>query len=121
MATNNAQSKPAAAAEGAIASLLKSAKYSDLELKCNEATFKVHQAILCPRSPVLAAVCDGKFQEALTKEIQVNDTDIDTLKRMLIFLYTDDYDDTDIDSSFFVESGNCSKVCLNEAQPQGAV
>ena len=46
----------------AVAQLRKSAKYSDLTLTCNKVEFKVHKAIVCSQSPVLAAACDGDFK-----------------------------------------------------------
>ena len=42
-------------------SLMKSAKYSDLTLICNEVELRVHRAIVCSQSPVLSAACDGAF------------------------------------------------------------
>lgn len=37
-------------------------KYSDLTVRCGEDEYKVHRAILCPRSDVFAAACDGGFK-----------------------------------------------------------
>jgi len=42
-----------------------SEKYSDITLKCGETIFKVHRAIVCTRSPVLAAAFDGNFKVRL--------------------------------------------------------
>ena len=44
------------------ADLLRSEKYSDLVIKCQDEEFKVHKAIVCSQSPVLAAACDGEFK-----------------------------------------------------------
>jgi hypothetical protein len=49
--------------------LMGSEKYSDLKLVCQRQEFKVHKAIVCTQSPVLAAACDGYFQVKLTKEL----------------------------------------------------
>ena len=45
-----------------LAQLMDSEKYSDLKLVCQGLEFKVHKAIVCTQSPVLAAACDGGFQ-----------------------------------------------------------
>lgn len=45
-----------------LAQLMDSEKYSDLKLVCQGLEFKVHKAIICTQSPVLAAACDGGFQ-----------------------------------------------------------
>ena len=46
----------------AISQLRATQKYSDLTLVCEEQEFKVHKAIVCSQSPVLAAACDGDFK-----------------------------------------------------------
>lgn len=35
---------------------------SDLTLVCEEQEFKIHKAVVCPQSPVLAAAANGHFQ-----------------------------------------------------------
>lgn len=40
-------------------SLLRSEKYSDITIRCQGTTFKLHCAIVCTRSPVLAKRVDG--------------------------------------------------------------
>lgn len=69
-----------------------SGKYSDLKLVCQGLEFKVHKAIICTQSPVLAAACDGGFQEAATNIININEFDSGTIKRMIQFMYKGDYD-----------------------------
>lgn len=41
--------------------LLRSGQFSDLTLVCQGRGFLVHQAIVCPRSPVWASAVDGGF------------------------------------------------------------
>jgi hypothetical protein len=57
------------AAPHSLALLMGSEKYSDLKLVCQGQEFKVHKAIICTQSPVLAAACDGGFQVKLAKEL----------------------------------------------------
>lgn len=97
-----------------LAKLLCEAEYSDLVLICESQEFHVHQCIVCSRSPVLAAACNGQFQvpqfktfveiifeylrgtvfqEGKEKRINVTMTDRSTLQRMILYLYTGDYDD----------------------------
>lgn len=45
-----------------LGELLRSGDYSDLEIKCGAETFKVHRAIVCTRSDVLARQCKGGFK-----------------------------------------------------------
>ncbi|KAJ9133171.1 hypothetical protein NKR23_g10918 [Pleurostoma richardsiae] len=53
-------------------------------------TEAAHKVIVCTQSRVLAAAVRGGFAEAETNEIEV-DFDVDTVDRMLDFLYTKDY------------------------------
>jgi hypothetical protein len=69
-----------------------------------------HSAIVCTRSPVLAAALDGKFQvtlsrefalhmvvtrgkEATSREIHLPDDEPSIVAKMVDFLYSSDYDD----------------------------
>ncbi|KAI1270296.1 hypothetical protein F5Y18DRAFT_9603 [Xylariaceae sp. FL1019] len=71
--------------------LLNIRDFSDLTLVCHGQKFKVHKAILCAQSPVFTAAVKGKFMEASTSMINVA-FDIETLKRMLEYLYSGSYD-----------------------------
>lgn len=39
-----------------------SADYSDLTITCGEKEFKVHRAVICPRSNYFDAACKGEFK-----------------------------------------------------------
>jgi hypothetical protein len=45
-----------------LAQLMGSDKYSDLTFVCEGQKFKVHRAVVCTQSPVIAAACDGAFK-----------------------------------------------------------
>lgn len=99
-----------------LSGLFQSSKYSDLTVRCGSEEFKLHRAIICPRSTFFAAACDGHFQvnelsnsnlgprkvqymlifllqEAQTSTIILAEDDPPTVSRMLTYLYTLDYDD----------------------------
>lgn len=88
-------------------SLFESGEYSDFSIACNDRVFKVHKAIVCPQSPVLAAAINGDFQvgsipyshfiqgidadyciqEAKTGVVKIDGFDVDTVEAMINFLY----------------------------------
>lgn len=72
---------------------LLSGEHSDLKLVCGDKEFKVHQSIMCTGSPFFAAACSGGFLEAHKGQIDLKEDDVETVKRMILFLYTLDYDD----------------------------
>lgn len=79
-----------------IESLWTSGMYSDLTIRCGFEEYKVHRSIICPRSTFFAAACNGKFEEAKTATITLNDDDPKTVERMLLYLYKLDYPDQDV-------------------------
>ncbi|KAI9701780.1 MAG: hypothetical protein M1836_001124 [Candelina mexicana] len=79
-----------------IENLLITGKYADLVLRCHEVDLKVHRAIVCSQSPVLAAAVDGPFQEAQSSVIELHDDDLNTVRLALSFLYSRKYNVQDI-------------------------
>lgn len=92
-----------------IADLLRTGNFSDLEVKCGGESFKVHRAVVCTRSTVMARQCSGGFmvsqvmhpvsglrlrrvQGVPTRVIHHSTFGPSTFKRMLQFMYTGDYD-----------------------------
>lgn len=94
--------------------ILESSKDSDMTVRCGSEEFKLHKAIVCPRSKFFAEACDGQsqvihsslqylarritlltlqFQEAETSTIVLEDDDPPSVRRMLTYLYTLAYDD----------------------------
>lgn len=45
-----------------LGTLLKSGKFSDLQLSCEGRDFAVHKSILCAQSRVISAECEGNFE-----------------------------------------------------------
>ncbi|KAI9367463.1 BTB/POZ protein [Aspergillus egyptiacus] len=65
--------------------------YSDMNVVCEGFTFNVHQAILCPQSSFFKAAMEGEFEEAKTRTINLPADDLETIERVLSFLYLEDY------------------------------
>lgn len=74
------------------ASLLISEKYSDLTITTEARSFKVHRAIICTQSKVLAAMSDSGFRETSTSTLSLEHDDPAAVERMITFLYTGNYD-----------------------------
>ena len=89
--------------------LLQTGKYSDLTVKCGSREWRVHRSIVCEGSKFFAAACDGPFlvsvplekattpahqaQESSSREVTLEDDDPAIFERLLLYLYTLDYDD----------------------------
>ncbi|OAA64237.1 BTB/POZ fold protein [Niveomyces insectorum RCEF 264] len=75
-----------------MAQLLDSGEYSDLTLECHGQTFKVHKAIVCAQSPVIAAALRGDFEEARTGTVKIEAFNAETAERMVKFMYGVEYE-----------------------------
>ncbi|KAJ9606899.1 hypothetical protein H2200_008909 [Cladophialophora chaetospira] len=64
--------------------LLESGKHSDLTIDCQGVQFKVHRVLVCPQSPMI---------DAAMSRIKFPEEDPDILARVILFMYTNDYDD----------------------------
>ncbi|KAL5091713.1 hypothetical protein Trisim1_002927 [Trichoderma cf. simile WF8] len=72
--------------------MLRSGQFSDLTLVCEGKEFKIHKVVACPQSPVLSAAVSGEFKESQTGIVQIELFDSETVRRMVEFLYTGNYD-----------------------------
>ncbi|KAL8992660.1 MAG: hypothetical protein Q9169_006931 [Polycauliona sp. 2 TL-2023] len=82
-----------------IASQFNDPKYSDLTIICGDRKCYVHRIVLCAESVFFKVACNGKFLEAASNEIKLPEDEPMAVERMLKFLYTGDYDDTDNEDS----------------------
>ncbi|RDA89432.1 hypothetical protein CP532_6126 [Ophiocordyceps camponoti-leonardi (nom. inval.)] len=89
----------------ALADLMKSGDGSDLTFKCNGHDFKVHKLFVCGQSPVIKAALRPCFEEGQTNTINMNAFDHHTVGRLVSFLYTGDYDESDGDEMTVEEAG----------------
>ncbi|KAL7921810.1 hypothetical protein ACQKWADRAFT_294510 [Trichoderma austrokoningii] len=72
--------------------LMTSGKYSDLTLACQGREFKIHRLVACSQSPVIATALNGDFKEAQSGVITIELFDEETVRRLVEYLYTGDYD-----------------------------
>ncbi|GBM29077.1 hypothetical protein AVEN_233247-1, partial [Araneus ventricosus] len=64
-------------------------KYCDVILTTGNNTFPVHKCILCLKSPVFKKMFDTDMKETSNKNVDIDDLDSNTLRRFLLFLYTE--------------------------------
>lgn len=70
-------------------SLLFNSEASDVNITCNDGSvLPAHKFILCSRSEVFAAMFRNGLKETITNNINILDFDVDTVKGLLSFLYT---------------------------------
>ncbi|KAM0234351.1 hypothetical protein ACHAP5_010117 [Fusarium lateritium] len=60
--------KPILPGAQSLAKLLDTGDYSDLTIICGKDRYKVHKAIVCPRSSFFKAAVGGKFKASESKQ-----------------------------------------------------
>ncbi|KAI9719335.1 MAG: hypothetical protein M1828_006236 [Chrysothrix sp. TS-e1954] len=71
------------------AALLNDKKYADLTMICDGKSYTVHKAVVCSRSPVLAAACGNVvYEETTSGTVEVTVTSHRIFELVLKFLYT---------------------------------
>ncbi|KAI1179206.1 hypothetical protein F4777DRAFT_575237 [Nemania sp. FL0916] len=72
-------------------SLYVSGQYSDLTITCHGNEYKVHKAIVCPKSGFFAGACRGQMKEALEGIVDLPDDEPEIVDIMVHFFYHLDY------------------------------
>ncbi|TGO39744.1 hypothetical protein BHYA_0048g00090 [Botrytis hyacinthi] len=78
----------------ALRALYDTGKYADMKIRCEEKVFDVHRAVVCIRSPVIAAAMDDdRWEEAAKGEYHMSDEELPIVEAMINYLYRGSYDD----------------------------
>ncbi|KAF5620356.1 speckle-type POZ [Fusarium sp. NRRL 25303] len=72
--------------------LYRTGLYSDLAITCQGNTYRVHKAIVCPRSSFFTAACNGNFKESFEGMINLPDDDPIAVRDMVYYFYNLDLD-----------------------------
>ncbi|KAF8788722.1 Speckle-type POZ protein-like B like protein [Argiope bruennichi] len=72
---------------------------SDFTVKVGGEDLQAHKAILCARSPVFKAMLTSNMSENENNVVEISDLQAETVRRMLIFMYTNTVDDLDWDTA----------------------
>ncbi|CAL1284114.1 unnamed protein product [Larinioides sclopetarius] len=70
----------------------------DVKLKIKDTTLLAHKVILCARSSIFLAMLTGEMKEKKNGCIEIEDISINTMKKFLIFLYTNDLKELERDA-----------------------
>ncbi|GFQ79619.1 TD and POZ domain-containing protein 3 [Trichonephila clavata] len=72
---------------------------SDIKLCTETESFPAHSAVLCARSPVFKAMFSDDMKEKIKGSVDIIDLDDDTVRRMLLYMYTDSFEDLQWESA----------------------
>ncbi|GFU79736.1 TD and POZ domain-containing protein 3 [Trichonephila clavipes] len=73
---------------------------SDVTLRTASETFNAHKTILSARSPVFLAMFTTDMKESMQDYVDVSDLDNDIVRRMLLYMYTNNLEDLHWESAF---------------------
>ncbi|GFS71357.1 speckle-type POZ protein-like B [Nephila pilipes] len=71
----------------------------DIKLDTTTESFPAHKVILCARSPVFQAMFTSNMKEKTRERVEVPDIEDDTMRRMLLYMYTDTLKDLNWESA----------------------
>ncbi|GIY38829.1 speckle-type POZ protein [Caerostris extrusa] len=71
----------------------------DVKLRTRAETFPAHWFILSARSPVFRAMLQSDMKEKAQDSIDIEDVDADTVRRMLLYMYSDACEDLQWESA----------------------
>ncbi|KAF8768445.1 Protein roadkill like protein [Argiope bruennichi] len=75
-----------------VKTLYEDKKLFDVNLRVGEKSLPAHKAVLASRSHVFRAMFEHDTREKNTNIVDIPDVDINTLARMIVFIYSDDTD-----------------------------
>ncbi|XWW97676.1 hypothetical protein V2A60_005662 [Cordyceps javanica] len=78
------------------ARMMLSGEYSDLVFICNGEVFKVHKVVVCSQSSVIRAIVNSDFEGSVNSTLVMDAFTPELVRRFIRFLYTNDYDATNI-------------------------
>lgn len=67
--------------------LLTEDAFKDVEIQCEEQTFKAHKVVLAARSSVFKAMLQSKMLEDQTGRVEVKDMKSDVCRELLVYMY----------------------------------
>ncbi|GFP54272.1 speckle-type POZ protein-like [Trichoderma asperellum] len=100
--------------------LMTSGQFSDLKLTCRGKEFKIHKLVACSQSSVIATALKGDFKEAQSSVINIELFDAETVRRMVEYLYTGDYDQFKEASNVVAATSAATPSPPNTVQSQGS-
>ncbi|KAF8771039.1 Speckle-type POZ protein-like like protein [Argiope bruennichi] len=71
----------------------------DLKLRTETETFNVHKTVLCARSSVFKSMFTTDMREKTTDCVTIEDLDAETVRLMLMFLYSDRLEDMNLEQA----------------------
>ncbi|CZT24891.1 uncharacterized protein RCC_10619 [Ramularia collo-cygni] len=74
-----------------FSSLYKSENFSDLTIKLDNRTWKVHKLVVCSQSTFFAHACAGDWKEAREGVVTLHEQDVPSVEAMIEYLYTGTY------------------------------
>ncbi|PVH79557.1 hypothetical protein DL98DRAFT_589190 [Cadophora sp. DSE1049] len=84
--------KPSVNMDATLANLLENGKYYDLLIRCHHETFKVHRAVVCSASDVIAAAVDRwQKEDANIAEFDMSSDELPVVRAFIDFLYKSSY------------------------------
>ncbi|KAF2496367.1 hypothetical protein BU16DRAFT_526863, partial [Lophium mytilinum] len=82
-----------------VSGYMNSAKYSDLEVRCNDTTYMVHRMVLCPQIKFFDKACSLGFMEATEGVIDLSHDNAAAVASMLEYAYTSTYTTPEVQTS----------------------
>ncbi|SMR59219.1 unnamed protein product [Zymoseptoria tritici ST99CH_1E4] len=86
-------------------------RYADLELHCGGQTFKVHRAVVCSASAVMATECDGGDKHDGITVVSLDHISAKSMNSMLQFMYHGTYS---LDEAVTISTARQSEVSANK-------